>query len=257
MAAEPPADRGEYVARLSNCVACHSVPNAPAFSGGLKMATPLGAIYTTNITPDADTGIGKWTDAQLAKAIREGVRPDGTIIGPPMPVEFLRALSDEDLASIIVWLRSQKPVKKVVAKSQYKIPLPPSYGPPVANVATPPKSDQLKYGAYLVSVGHCLECHTPQVKGRLDMTKAGAGGRTFEGPFGQSLSRNITPEATTGLGNWTDAEIERAVRTGVAKDGSHLKPPMAFANYAKVNAEDMRAILAYLKTLKPLPFGGQ
>src|SRR5262244_168790 len=84
-AAEPPMDRGEYVARAANCIACHSIPNAPPFSGGLKMATPLGAIYTTNITPDPETGIGQYTEEDFAHALREGVAKDGHNLYPAMP----------------------------------------------------------------------------------------------------------------------------------------------------------------------------
>lgn len=262
--AQSPLERGRYlvdgIAACGNCHAAQDAKRQPipgrGLSGGEVFDTPVFKAYASNITPDPETGIGKWTDAQLGKAIREGVRPDGSIIGPPMPIEFLREVSDADLAAIIAYLRAQAPVRNAVPKSAYKIPLPPSYGPPVANVQAPLRGDAVKYGAYLAAMGHCMECHTPQVKGRLDMSRVGAGGRTFEGPWGQSLSRNLTP-GTAGLGSWSDAEIERAIRTGVARDGSRLKPPMAYGAYGKINAEDMRALIAYVRSLKPLPFAGK
>ena len=258
-------ERGKYLVEgIAACGNCHAVRDQKGqiipergLSGGMVFDEPVFKAHAKNITPDPDTGIGKWTDEQLGRAIREGVRPDGSVIGPPMPIQFLRSVSDEDLASMVVWLRAQPAVRNEVPKSEYKIPLPPNYGPALGKVAAPARSDTVKYGGYLVSMGHCLDCHTPLVKGQLDMTKAGTGGRTFElGPLGQSLSRNITPHET-GLKGWTDTQIIRAVQEGIDKDGNKLKPPMGYGFYKKVNASDMRAVVAYLKSLKPLPFGGQ
>lgn len=262
--AQTPVERGRYLVEgIAACGNCHAAMDAKrqpvagkGLSGGEVFDTPAFKAYASNITPDPETGIGKWTDAQLGKAIREGVRPDGSIIGPPMPSEFLRQMSDSDLAAIIAYLRAQPPVRNAVPKSAYKIPLPPSYGPPVANVPAPPPGDPVKQGAYLVALGHCMDCHTPQVKGRLDMSQMGAGGRVFGGPFGQSVSRNLTPGAG-GLSDWSDAEIDRAIRAGVSRDGSQLKPPMAYAAYKNVNAEDMKSVIAYLRSLKPVPFAGK
>jgi mono/diheme cytochrome c family protein len=262
---DPRLARGKYLVEgIAACGNCHAerdpkgqVIAARGLSGGMVFDAPVFKAYAPNITPDPETGIGKWSDAQLGKAIREGVRPDGSIIGPPMPIEFLRNVSDDDLAAIISYLRAQPPVKKQVAKSDYKMPLPPNYGPAVTKVTAPARSDAVKYGGYLVAMGHCMDCHTPLTKGQLDMSLMGAGGRTFDiGPLGQSVSRNITPHES-GLKGWTDAEIVRAVQHGQSRDGSRLKPPMAFDWYAKVNAADMRSVVTYLKSLKPLPFGGQ
>jgi mono/diheme cytochrome c family protein len=256
-------DRGKYLVEgIAACGNCHAARNdkgevieSRGLSGGMQFEAPVFKAFAPNITPDPETGIGKWSDAELGKAIREGVRPDGSIIGPPMPIEFLRAMSDEDLAAIIAYLRAQAPVRNAVTKSQYKIKLT-SYGPALGKVKAPDQTDSVKYGAYLVSLGHCLECHTPQVKGQLDMTKRGTGGRTFDGPFGQSLSRNLTPHES-GLKSWSDTDIARAVQQGVSRDGNRLKPPMAYDSYRKVSSADMRSVIGYLRTLKPLPFAGQ
>jgi mono/diheme cytochrome c family protein len=204
-----------------------------------------------NITPDAATGIGRWTDAQVKKAIREGVRPDGSIIGPPMPIEFYRHLSDADLDAIVAWLRAQPPVANAVPKSVYRIPLPPSYGPPVKNVKAPPARDKVRYGKYLADIAHCMECHTPRgADGTLQTAQLGAGGQPIAGPWGVSVSRNLTPHPT-GLKGWRDAEIARAIRTGVSRDGSKLKPPMAFDYYKTIGDADMAALIAYLRSLPP------
>ena len=111
------------------------------------------------------------------QAIREGVRPDKSVIGPPMPIEFYRHLSDADLTAIIAYLRAQPAVANAVPKSRYNIPLPPSYGPAVKNVKAPPATDKLKYGEYLAQIGHCMECHTPRDdKGAPKTKQLGAGG---------------------------------------------------------------------------------
>lgn len=225
-------------------------------SGGMVFDEPPFRAVASNITPDRATGIGAWTDAQLARAIREGIRPDGRVIGPPMPMEFYRHLADSDLAAIIAYLRAQPPVANAVAPSVYRMPLPPAYGPPVQTVALPPAGDLLKTGEYLARIGHCMDCHSPRAPdGRLVDGQVGAGGQQFPGPWGMSVARNLTPH-DSGLKGWTDAEIARAIREGVRKDGTALKPPMGFGFYKTINDADMAALIVYLRSLKPLPFGG-
>ena len=133
------------------------------------------------------------------------------------------------------------------------IPLPPNYGPPIDKpVEAPPRSDTLAYGAYLAGpLGHCLECHTPPAAdGRtLYDSLRGAGGRHFPGPWGLSVSKNITTDSEQGLGKWSDAEIERAIRKGIDRHGQPLKPPRGFAYYDRIAAEDMAALIAYLRSL--------
>jgi len=226
-------------------------------SGGMVFDEEPFKAYASNITPDRETGIGNWTDAQLIKAIREGIRPDGSVIGPPMPIMFYRGMSDSDVKAIVAYLRAQRPVKNAVPKSEYKIKLPPNYGPAISKkLVAPPPKNTLKYGAYLAGpLGHCMDCHNPWVKGIPDMQRMGAGGNPFKGPWGVAVSRNLTPHAS-GLKDWSDAEIARAIREGVRKDGSQLKPPMAYAWYKNINESDMKALIAYLRSLKPLPLGG-
>ncbi len=261
-AAETPVERGRYlVETIAGCGNCHT-PRGPGgvFAADKHMAggfvfdeKPFRAV-ASNITPDKETGIGNWTDAQIAKAIREGIRPDGSLIGPPMPFELYRKLSDTDLAAIVAYLRTLKPVSNKVEKSVYRIPLPPAYGPPVASVPDVPRADKVKYGEYLAGpVGHCVECHTPMVNGRRDWSRTGQGGEQFHGPWGIAISRNLTPHPEDGLGKWSDAEIKRAITQGISKNGAKLFPPMAYPLYAKVTDADLDAIVAYLRSLKPLP----
>ena len=257
-------ERGKYlmdsIVACGNCHVQRGEKGRPlperGLSGGMLFDEEPFKAYAPNITPDPQTGIGKWTDAQLATAIREGIRPDGSVIGPPMPVRFYRGLADADLRAIVAYLRAQPPVKNQVPKSEYRIKLPASYGPEVKNVRAPSRKDAVKYGEYLAGpLGHCMECHTPWVKGVPDMKKIGAGGNPFRGPWGVAVARNLTPHES-GLKDWTDAEIERAIRQGVRKDGTPLKPPMAYDWYKNISEADMRALIAYLRALKPLPLGG-
>ncbi|MCW5643883.1 MAG: c-type cytochrome [Rhodoferax sp.] len=257
-------ERGQYlmngVVACGNCHVARGARGEPLFdkglSGGMVFDEPAFKAYASNITPDPETGIGKWTDAQLAKAIREGLRPDNSIIGPPMPIEFYRHLSDEDLKAIIAYLRAQPPVKNLVQRSTYKMPLPPAYGPSIKSVKAPPASNKRAYGEYLAQIGHCMECHTPRDgKGMLQHGKLGAGGQVFKGPWGESVSRNLTPHPS-GLKDWTDAQIVTAVREGVDRDGKPYRPPMGFGYYKTISDADMAALIAYLRSLKPQAFAG-
>ena len=254
--AETPLERGTYLMRsIVACGNCHTPqgPKGPIpgmeLAGGLKIEEKGFTVYTPNITPDPETGIGKWTDAQIITAIREGKRPNGTIIGPPMPIGLYRSMSDNDVRGIVAYLRTVKPVKNTPPKSQYKIPLPPSYGPPVQNVPDVPRSDKVAYGAYLAGpAGHCVECHSPMgPKGHPDMeNQLGAGGFEFFGPWGVSVSPNITP---AGIGHYSDSELKKVITTGIRPNGSRLKPPMGVAYYANMTDGDLDALIAYLRTL--------
>lgn len=253
--AETSLERGTYLMHsIVACGNCHTPqgPKGPLpgmeLAGGLEIKDPGFTVYTPNITPDPETGIGKWTDAQIITAIREGKRPDGTIIGPPMPIGLYRGMSDNDVKAIVAYLRTVKPVKNTPPKSQYKMPLPPSYGPPVKNVRDVPRGDKVVYGAYLAgSLGHCIECHSPMgPKGPDIENKLGAGGFEFFGPWGTSVSANITP---TGIGKYRDSQLKKVITTGIRPDGSHLKPPMGVPYYANMTDQDLDALIAYLRTL--------
>ena len=255
--AESQLERGRYlVETVAACGNCHTPkgPNGPfmdkKLAGGdiIKHADFTAA--TPNITPDPETGIGKWTDDQISLAIREGRRPNGRLLGPAMPSRSYRSLADEDVKAIIAFLRSVPPVyNPITAESHYDVPLPASWGPPVEHVDAPPKGDKIAYGKYLAGpLARCMDCHTePPRLG--EAARVGAGGKEFHGPWGISVSANLTPDRTSGLGDWSDAEIERAVRTGIARDGHKLFPPMPFAAYKNITADDMAALIAYLRSL--------
>jgi mono/diheme cytochrome c family protein len=264
--AQTAMERGTYLVRgIVGCGNCHTPqgPEGPVagmeFAGQKVIEEPAFIAYAPNITPDPETGIGHYTRDDLKRAIREGKRPDGTIIGPPMPIGLYRGLSDNDLDAIVTYVMSVAPVRNVVPKSEYRIPLPPNYGPPVSGVADVERSDKVAYGKYMAfSLGHCVECHTPPgPNGVPDFAgQLGAGGFEFEGPWGLSISANITPHAD-GIAHYTDAELKKIIQTGIRPDGTHLLPPMGVSYYATINDEDMGALVAYLRTMEPKPFGGK
>lgn len=261
LCAQTPLERGTYLMNsIVACGNCHTpqTPRGPEpgreMAGGTKFEEPPFTAYAPNITQDRETGIGAWTDAQIILAIREGKRPDGSIIGPPMPIELYRGISDADAQALVAYLRSVKPVRNAVPKSVYRIQLPPSYGPPVGAVAEVPRSDKLSYGAYLAGpLGHCIECHSPMVDGKRDLSRVGAGGPGIPGPWGVAVPPNVTPHVSDGIGTWSDADIRRAITRGIGRGGKQLSPPMAYGYYAKLRAGDQDALVTYLRSLRPLP----
>ena len=258
--AETPLERGTYLVRgLVGCGNCHT-PKGPdgralldqELSGGVEFNDPVFKAISSNITPDPDAGIGKWTDQQIIDAIRNGKRPDGTTIGPPMPFEFYRNISDTDVRAIVAYLRSVKPNSHKVPKSIYKMPLPNSYGSRVTDVADVAPVDKVTYGRYLVDISHCMACHTPMVKGQFQFNKLGAGGRELETfTKGVVVSSNLTPANPDGIARWNDAQIETAIADGVRPNGAQLVRLMAFDWYRHARTTDLDAIVAYLRTLKP------
>lgn len=258
--------RGEYlVESIAGCGNCHT-PKTPDgapvsdmnLAGAFIIDEPgLFKAYAPNITMDVETGIGSWSDEEIIRAIREGFRPDGTLIGPPMPVPFYRDISDRDVRAIVAYLRTLDPVDNVVPVSEYEIPLPPNWGPPVVSVPEVSRDDPQAYATYMaVTIGHCTDCHTPIVEGRHDFSRAGLGGTAFPNIFGLGytvVSANVTPHPTLGIGQWTDEEIKRAITQGIRPDGRQMLPGMAFPYYAKMTDEDLDALVYFLRSLPPQP----
>ena len=258
---ETPLERGTYlVTAVAGCANCHTplsetgrpIPGM-RFAGGRVFDTPVFRAVSANITEDKETGIGNWTDAQIINAIRNGKRPDGTTIGPPMPAPFFRYMSDTDVQAIVAYLRTVKPVHNAVAKSTYKIPLPIAYGPVVMHVPDVPPGDKVAYGRYLaIGVATCMDCHTPDVHGRADMSRIGAGGNLYQSPVGGLIaSANLTPGNPQGIATWTDDQVKTAITTGKRPDRP-LVPLMPFDDFKHMTLADLDAIVAYLRTLKPV-----
>ena len=259
--AQPAVERGKYLVEVVGaCGNCHSPKSATGelpgkhMAGGFTIEEEFGVAIAPNVTPDRETGIGAWTDAQIIRAIREGKGRDGRTLGPPMPYELYRDLSDTDVKAMVAYLRTLAPIKNRVERSRYTSPLPPSWGPPVGVVPDPPRGDLVKYGAYLAGpVAHCVECHTvSRPDGKLDMTRLLAGGRRFTGPFGASYAANITGDRETGIGAWTDAQIVAGI-DGVKRNGQPVLPPMPWPYYAgRIADGDLKDIVAYLRSLPPI-----
>jgi mono/diheme cytochrome c family protein len=252
--------RGDYLVNtVMTCGNCHT-PKGPqgdimakAFSGGLSWDEPPFKVTAPNITQDKETGIGKWSDADIKHLLRTGQRPDGVQIAMVMPTGFYDIITERDMNAIVAYLRTLKPIKNTVPAPVYKMPQVHHAFPGGEKSYTEAMfREKLKHGFYLATIAHCMECHTPMgPRGREFATRLGTGGFEFPGPWGTSVSPNITSSKTKGVGAWTDAEIKRAITTGVDKDGKHLKPPMGYHYYAKMTDSDLNDLIAWLRTLPP------
>ena len=255
--AETPFERGRYlVSAVLNCGNCHT-PKGPdagkLFSGGTRFDLPDYNVVAPNLTPDRETGLGRWSDADIKKAFVEGVRPNGVRLAKIMPSAFYGALSNDDLNAVVVYLKSVPPVSNKVDAPVYTVTQQPVVFPgadkPFIRKDMRTKTQR---GFYLATIAHCMECHTPAQSGEgLFTTQLGKGGREFKGPWGLSKSANVTSSKTAGIGGWTDAEIKRAITQGISRDGRLLKGPMGFASYAKMTNQDLDAVVAWLRTVPP------
>jgi len=257
--------RGDYLVNgIVACGNCHTPRNADAtavadmrLAGSFVIEEPELTAYAPNITQDHETGIGAWSDEEIMRAIREGVRSDGTIIGPPMPIPSYREMSDADVTAIVAYLRTVAPIRNIVPRSKYNFPLPESWGPPLSTVPDVNRDDPVAYGTYVGNaLGHCMECHTPMVDGSFDFSRTGAGGFLLNRPLGleiAAVAANITPHPEQGIGEWTDDEIKTAITKGVSRDGRMLAPIMAFPYYQNISDEDLDALIAYLRSLPTQP----
>ncbi|HXY09817.1 MAG TPA: c-type cytochrome [Terriglobales bacterium] len=260
--------RGEYLVRnVSDCMGCHAehdwtahdAPMLPKTLGAGQDMSVLkgfpGKVYAPNITPDTETGAGSWSDDQLARAIREGVGHDGRALFPFMPYLDFRHLSDEDLASVIVYLRSlppvhkQQPTTELIFPVKYLIRNVPE--PLDAAVPEPDVSTTEKRGKYLVTIAGCTDCHTPQdAHGQPLPGMDFGGGLILDGPWGRMASANITPDPS-GISYYDGAMFTEAMRTGFV-GARKLNQIMPWHTYRGMTDEDIVAMFAYLKTLKPV-----
>ncbi|MGC6389393.1 c-type cytochrome [Ewingella sp. S1.OA.A_B6] len=253
---------GEYLSRAGDCAACHTAAGGKPFSGGLKMSTPVGAIYSTNITPDVETGIGNYSEQDFSRALREGIAKDGHRLYPAMPYPSFSKITDRDIHELYVYFMHQVPAVRQQNRSS-DIPFPLNLRSPLAlwdNVfavpqlyySNPQKTADWNRGAYLVQgLGHCGSCHTPRGVGyqekALDQTsKDYLSGGTLEGWH----APNLRGDATTGLGQWNLQEISQFLKTG------HTERATAFGSMTEVihnstqylSDADRQAMAVYLKS---------
>ena len=255
--------RGEYVARLSDCVACHSLPGKAPFAGGLEMATPLGNIHATNVTPDPTHGIGRYSLADFDRAVRHGVAPGGRRLYPAMPYPSYAKLSDDDVRALYAFfMKGVQPANQANIPSDIPWPLNMRWPialwnglfAPNATYATKPAQDaQWNRGAYIVQgPGHCGSCHTPRGLAFNEKALDEAGtpflaGALLDGWYAPSLRQ----DPNTGLGRWSEAQIVQFLKTGRNQHavvyGSMTE---AFNNSTQfMNDDDLAAIARYLKSL--------
>jgi mono/diheme cytochrome c family protein len=251
--------KGEYLARAGDCIACHTAPEGKLFAGGLAMKTPFGTLFTSNITPDPQTGIGTWTADQFYQMMHNGRFPDGGLVYPAMPFASYTKVTREDSDAIYAYLRSIPPVKQTNRPHDLRFPFDNrslilgwrtlffkegEYKP------DPTKSADWNRGAYLVEgLGHCGMCHTA-----INALGGSSDSQAFEGgliPMQNWYAPSLTSNKEAGLGDWTIQEITDYLRTGVSSRGA-VYGPMAEVVYNSLqylNDDDIRAMAVYLKGL--------
>src|ERR1035437_390970 len=265
--------RGEYLANhVTVCIDCHSKRDwsrfsGPPIEGTLGMGGDIfdqkygfpGAYYAKNITPE---GISRYTDGELFRVITTGVSKEGKAMFPIMPFHNYGLMDEEDIKSIIAYVRTLKPIKNEVPKSSSDFPMNfiintiPEKAHPTK---MPAKTDVVAYGKYLISASGCIDCHTQAEKGKLVAGVEYGGGREFPFPDGTIIrSSNISPD-TTGIGNWSEGKFVNAFeqRSDSLTLNTKLEPGkinsvMPWTMYGKMTEEDLKAIFAYLKTVRPI-----
>lgn len=256
--------RGEYLTRAGDCAACHTVPGGQPFAGGLAFRLPFGTMYSPNITPDPDTGIGAWTDQEFVRALHRGVGRDGENLYPAFPYASYALLSTDDALAIRAYLATQRPVKIAPPANDLVFPfnqrylmrawnllfLPTHRFEPVAS-----RGDEWNRGAYLVeALGHCGECHTPRnLMFGLDESKKFAGAEQVGW-----LAYNLTPDREKGLGGWSDAQLRQYLAAGWAEGHGPASGPMAEVvekSLRYLTSDDIRAMVVYLRGIPEQPDG--
>ena len=257
-------DRGAYLFSAADCGACHTNVKAkgPMLAGGRPLKTPFGTFYTPNITPDPQTGIGRWSDADFTLALRRGVSPGNDHYFPVFPYGSFTKMTDQDILDLKAYIFSLPPVSQ--ANREHDIDFPFGWrfsvwfwkqlnfteGPMVPDAARSPEWNR---GAYLVeALAHCGECHTPRGWfGGLETSLAMSG--TTDGPEGQKVP-NITPDKDTGIGSWSPKDVVRVLRTGQLPDGDFVGSVMGEVvnGTSKLTDADRQAIAVYLQSLPPI-----
>ncbi len=269
--------RGKFIFQtLADCDGCHSerdftrvggpvVPSGRGKGNVLSaLATNLpGTVVAPNITPDIETGIGAWTDGEKIRAIREGVDRTGRALFPMMPYTGFRKMSDEDVQALVAYLDTLPAIRNPLPATRLNFPLGlmiKSVPQPVAGVPQPERGNPVRYGEYLTTIAGCLECHTPADKGQPVPGKFLAGGQAFVTRVGTAVSANLTPDDETGTGQWSREFFQQkfydyreyaltAPPRLTGPDGFTMMPWLSFA---RLPAEDLDAIYAYLRTVKPV-----
>jgi mono/diheme cytochrome c family protein len=252
-------DRGEYLARAGDCIACHTAPTGRQFAGGRAMPTPFGDLFVPNITPDDETGIGRWTADEFYRMMRTGVARDGTLMYPAMPFASYTKVTRADCDAIYAYLMSVAPVKQANRPHELRFPFNNRelligwrtlYFEEGEFVPDPKQSAQWNRGAYLVQgLGHCAMCHTAiNVLGGSSESKAFEGGMI---PNQNWYAPSLTSNREAGLGNWEIKDIMDLLQVGASRRAT-VYGPMAEVVYNSLqylSDEDVEAMAVYLKAL--------
>ncbi len=243
-------EAGAYLVTIAGGCGCHFNRDLGALAGGNRFEGSYGVVYARNITPHQGTGLGGWTETQIADALRLGVRPDGTQLFPIMPYRDYSALPDPEALDIAAYLLSLEPVENVVPARELQVE-PAAFTPDPPPPAESP-TDPVARGEILVKLARCSRCHTPTNEDgspNMDMYLAGK-------PINEDeVAANITPDEETGIGLWTEEEIATFLRTGMLSDGSQVVGTMATQierSFSHLTEEDALAIAAYLKSVPPV-----
>ena len=258
--------RGQYLATaVAGCVGCHTPmgPQGPdmakMFAGGMEFPEKWGTWRSPNITQDKKTGIGDWSDEAIATVIREGKRPDGSMVIPMMPYMRYNAMSDDDVKAVVAFLRTLPAVENTVAGNK-DLKLPPM--PPMPKPAgTAPAADPVEQGKYLANLMLCADCHPPMPPDGMmpDMKNEWAGGMEWDMwppgmGTGKTVSANITSDKKTGIGEWAEADIVTLLTTGKKKDGTMVGPPMVIfvPLWSQLKPDDVANVAKFIKSIPPI-----
>ncbi len=264
MAVDPAssAARGEYIVRsVAVCGGCHAADQKKpdgALSGGKEFRDwRIGVSRASNLTPDPDTGLGTWSEAEIVRAIRNGQRKDGRLISPVMPYEWFHEMSDDDAFAVARYLKTLPPVRSEVKQSPnliFKLGRLLFLGPkPAISASAPPRAATAEYGSYLAQhVGLCADCHTPRagLLQKADRSRLFAGVANPPKDFPKKPP-NITPDRETGIGAWSEEDFIRSIRTGKRPSGEPIDPFMPWPVLQRMTDDDLRAIDRYLRTVTP------
>jgi mono/diheme cytochrome c family protein len=252
-------NRGEYLATAADCGACHTAPGSKPFAGGLPIDTPLGTIYSTNITPSADFGIGRYTEEEFSRALRRGIRRDGANLYPAMPyTSYARFTEDDAHALYVYFTQAVKPVEQRAPPTQLPFPMNIRasmmawnllFLDSAAFVPDPHQSAEWNRGAYLVQgAAHCSTCHTPRGFLMQEKTSRALSGAQV-GPW---YAPNITSDPMSGIGRWTKEELAAYLRTGHLSGKAQAAGSMGEAvedSFQHLAAADLDAIATYIKSV--------
>ncbi|MEJ1965372.1 MAG: c-type cytochrome [Gammaproteobacteria bacterium] len=256
-----PLARGQYLAEAADCEACHTIEGGKRFAGGRPFDTDFGTIYSPNITPDKETGIGDWSDADFIKAMHEGVAKGGKNLYPAFPYASYTYLTDEDVLAIKAYLFSQPAEKNVAPENTLRSPYDNRglmaiwstlYNPKKRFEPVAERSPSWNRGAYLTeALGHCGDCHTPRT-----MLQALDNRKKFSGGIAEGWrAYNLSSDKDSGIGNWTAEDMETYLKTGHSMNRGSAFGPMAQAvhlSFQKLTDSDIKAIVEYVRSIPPV-----